>query len=219
MLFAISFSSQIYLHDTYHIISKNYSVLMNMQCEKAQKDTGVIFQIFILKNLKTDPYIYLLDKFKKFPKNSNSIFILFVKDKKVLRTISSKKYTNIINTEKAFNANLWSRNEYSNFIYYYTESLMQDIYNDKGLKFTSLRNTLSVTSSNPFNTLIIIALLIGGGGIFYHRLTHDVHKCPNCKGPMEVVYKTQKIVKSKKVYEIKYKCKRCGYEYVKIKGR
>jgi predicted RNA-binding Zn-ribbon protein involved in translation (DUF1610 family) len=218
-LFTISFSSQTYLYDNDHVISKNYSVLMNLQCEKAQKEVGVIFQIFVFKVLKDDPYQYLLKKFNEFPKKDSSIFVLLLSDKSILRTISAKKYTNIINTNKAFNSNLWSRKEYSDFLYYYTESLMQDIYNYKGVKFDSLRGTISLGSSHTFSILIMIALLIGGGGIFYHRIAHDVHKCPNCKGPMEIVYKTEKTINLKKVYETKYKCKRCGYEYVKISRR
>jgi predicted RNA-binding Zn-ribbon protein involved in translation (DUF1610 family) len=219
IIVAISFSSQVYLYDNAHIISKNFSVLINLQCEKAQKEVGVIFQIFVFKDFKKDPYEYLLKKFNEFSEKDSSIFVILVVDKNILRTISAEKYRNIINTNRAFNSNLWSRREYSDFLYYYTESLMQDIYNYNGVKFNSLRGTISTGSSHTFSTLIMIALLIGGGGIFYHRIAHDVHKCPNCKGPMEVVYRTEKTINLKKVYETKYKCKRCGYEYVKISRR
>jgi predicted RNA-binding Zn-ribbon protein involved in translation (DUF1610 family) len=218
LLISLSFSVQTYIYDNFHQITNNYKVLLQTQCEKAQKETGAIFQI-IVTNHTQEPYLFLLKKYDSFSEKQNSIFILLDIQDHILRTISSPNYTNIINTNRAFNSELWADRQFSNFLYYYVESLMQDIYESKGLKFTPLRQTLSVQYSNQFGTLVVLALLIGGGGFFYHRLTHDIHKCPNCKSNMTMVYKTKKILNSKKVYEIKFKCDKCGYEYVKIKRR
>ncbi len=221
LILSLSFADQIFLHDNLHLISNNYSVLINSLCSKAYEEVHLLFEVYVLKTLPKDedPYLYIMNKFNSSKNNNNAVFILLLADKNVLRTISAKSYRNILNTNEAFNANLWSRREWGNFLYYYIESLAQDVYSYKGIKFTPIRQTVENTSNSYFGTLIIIGLLIGGGGIFYHRLTRDIHKCPNCKSNMSVVYKIEKEINSKKVYEIKYKCDRCGYEYVKIKGR
>ncbi len=217
-LISLSFSAQTYIYDDFHQISNNYKVLLQTQCEKAHKETGTIFQIIVIKHTQ-DPYLFLLNKYNDFPGREDSIFVLLDIGDHLLRTISAPKFKNVINTDRAFNSALWADKQYSNFIYYYVESLMEDIYTSKGMKFTPLRQTLSVQYSNQFGTLVVLAILIGGGGFFYHRLTHDIRKCPNCKSKMTMVYKIEKTINSKKVYELKFKCGRCGYEYVKIKKR